>query len=249
MLSDLYVHAEAVSSYTKRNLIGIVVLCIFMCQSAQAVTHDAYVGLDAVYNYTNLQTDYGKDFFKHTTWQYNIFLGHYVTALLGVECGYIPTKSVHSNVFVPAGTNQFGQTNFTGIASNYFASKKSLAEVNISLVPQIRLYKSLSLLPVIGLSVIKSTETLHLLAFDGAPATIQDQDDYNVYFSTTKVVPRLGVRLQYWIFAQVGVRVSCTWEQTSRLQPVAYRNVDPTQQLVAKLGNSVTVGIGAIVKC
>lgn len=232
------------SYHVLRVAMKIALLCT-LSNCAQVNAQNAYIGMDVFYNNVTLQQNYGKEIFHvGTRTQYNIFLGYYFTRAVGFEFGVEWGPNGKGSVFVPADYAQFGVTNFTALASNSYNTHQKLLGASLSYVPQILLYKNFFLIPVLGVTFLRAENAMQLREFDGAPATSAEQANYALYFAASKVLPRVGLRLQYFFNTALALRLSYIWEQTSLLQRTATRNINPTQVLCAKYTNSSTAGAG-----
>lgn len=221
-------------------------LCILLSCNIYARQH-VYAGLDIMSQQANLQSGYGGDLFStQQRPQFDIFVGYYVCALLGVEFAYAQSLTSSGVVFVPAATSQFGVATFTGIASNVYAHKKKYNSLSIDYVPSISL-PIFNLIPVVGIAYSKANAELNLLQFDGSPATNLQQNNYALHFAIGKWVPRMGLRIQYGLY-KFAVRAGFIWQQNSLLKANTTRQINPNQILTAKFANSYSLGCGILYK-
>ena len=226
----------------------IAYLSLLVVTNAKANNY-TYFGMDLLYSYSNFKQDYGKEIFNNDNErQYNGFIGHYFSNLLGFEAGYAKNVTKHSLSVVPAGTSEFGIPDFTAIASNVYDTTQSAYQYNFNYVPKLQLTQNLSIIGVFGVAYIKTKDYLNLTMFDNSEATYDEQNNYDITFNANKAIPRCGFRLQYMLAKWLGLRASYIWEKTELLQPTATRNINPTQTLQAKFNNSSVVGIGVFVK-
>jgi hypothetical protein len=219
---------------------------LFFSGSIFGNTHFSYMGADILYSHAVFKDGYGATIFSSDgATQLNFFIGYAFKGFIGFECGYEQNMHNIDTVTVAPMSNEFGVKNFTALVSNEYRAKSSMYGFNFNFVPQLRVSNAVAIVPVVGIAYIRSKDTLDLQLFDGDSATLLEQNNYNLSFEESKIIPRLGFRLQYTINRFLGVRASYIWEQTSLLQPKTTRNINPTQILQAKLSNTSSVGIGA----
>lgn len=229
--------------------LGVLLGFLFNTSTFANTINYMYVGADVLHNQNKFKTDYGLNIFSDDgSTLFNIYLGHYFASLLGFECGYEQIVTRHSVAYVSPGTSQFGIPVFTSLSSNVYKTKKSLQGFNFNYVPQFKISKSISIIAVLGLSYLETTDQMDLVLFDGAAATTAEQANYKLRFVEQKIIPRLGLRLQYIFSKYFGIRVSYVWENTALLQPTAVRQINPNQTLQAKLTNSSAFGLGVFIK-
>lgn len=207
-----------------------------------------YLGVDFGSERVCFQPSFGQDLFNNQSIpQYNIFVGHSFTSLLGFELGYTKSVTKRTNVFVPAMTSQFGLRFFTGVASNVYDAFRSMQGININYVPHLPITKDLKLIFIIGANYSRIKACLNLTQFDGTDATSMQQENFNVVFSSAEFAPRFGLRLQYTV-RSLGVRVGYVWEQTAKFALQTTRAINQAQTLTAKLKNSSAFSVGVFYK-
>jgi hypothetical protein len=232
-----------------RSLFGIICILFLAIGPVHAERDLGYLGIDILSSTTKFKSGYGAELFNQkSAAQFNLFVGHYFSKLLGFEIGYQQDTTRKSTSTVNAGSSEFNVPNFSGIATQVYATKKSLRGVNLSYVPAYNFSEPLSIIGVLGLTLMRVSAEMNLSLFDGTPPTPTEQNNYYVRFKKTKLVPRVGLRLQYLLSSKFGVRASYLWENTAALKPTAVRNISPAQTLQAKVKDSSSVGIGAFVK-
>lgn len=211
--------------------------------------HFTYIGIDAGASYCNLQQDYGSDIFQHKPMtQLSVFVGYQFAPLMAAELGYEQTFLQTGSTFVAPATSQFGVSNFTALASNSYDTKKKMHGYNFYYAPQIHLYENLFVTFMLGVEYVHTNAELLLTEFDGDAATTLEQEEYKLSFATHKIIPKLGLRLQYCIKEAFYLHLYSTWAQTSKINMYATRGIFPAQILNAKLKNTSSVGIGIIYK-
>ncbi len=230
-------------------LIALAYASLFFSGSIFGNTQFSYIGADILYSHERFKTGYGETIFSSdSAKQLNFFVGHVFNKFIGIEFGYEQNIDTINTVTIAPMTSEFGVKNFTALVSNQYGSKASVYGFNFNFVPQLRISNSVAIIPVVGVSTIRSKNSLDLQLFDGSPATALEQDSYNISFVESKIVPRLGFRLQYAINRFFGIRASYIWEKTSLIQPTTTRNINPNQILQMKLSNMSSVGLGAFVQ-
>jgi hypothetical protein len=221
-------------------------MSLFCSGSIFGNTYFSYIGVDILYSHDVFKNGYGRTIFSNDgAKQLNFFVGHTFRGFMGFECGYEQNFNNIDTVNVAPMTSEFGVKNFTALVSNQYRAKSTMHGINFNFVPQLRLSNSIALVPVLGIAYVRTNNTLGLQLFDSDPATSTEQDNYNLSFQESKIIPRIGLRMQYKINRILGVRASVLWEKTSLLQPQTTRGINPTQKLQAKLSNTSSVAIGA----
>lgn len=218
-----------------------------LCFSASVLanTPHSYMGADILYSHEGFKDGYGSTVFTNTSvTQLNFFAGYMFNKFIGVECGYEQNLKQSDLVTIAPINSSFGVKNFTTLVSNAYYTKSSMSGLNLNLVPQLQVSKRFFIIPVLGFVYIRSHNTMDLNLFDGDPATQLEVNNYYVSFAESKIIPRLGMRLQYVICKVIGVRASYIWEKTDLMQPTSTRQINPTQRLQAKFKNRSAVGVG-----
>lgn len=233
-----------------RKLISALIYgSLFFSGSIFGNTNFSYIGADILYSRDMFKNGYGENIFSSgSTKQLNFFAGYVFKRFIGFECGYEQNINNINTVPVPSMSSEFGIKNFTALVSNEYRTKSSLYGINFNFVPHLYISHSVAIVPVLGLAYVRTNNTLDLQLFDDAPPTSLEQDNYNLSFEESKVIPRFGLRLQYKINRFLGLRASYIWEKNSLLQPTTTRSINPTQQLQAKLNNMSSMGIGAFIQ-
>jgi len=229
-------------------VIALTYALLFCSGSVFGNRQFAYMGADILYSTVKFKNGYGETVFTNDSAnQLNFFIGYVFKGFIGFEGGYEQNINNINTVTVAAMTSEFGVKNFTALVSNEYRAKSSMYGINFNFVPQLHISDHFAIVPVLGFAYSHTNNTLNLQLFDGDPATILEQNNYKLRFEESKIIPRLGLRLQYIFNKIIGIRASYIWEQTSLLQPRTTRSINPTQTLHAKLSNTSSVGVGAFI--
>lgn len=222
---------------------------LFFSGSIFGNTNFSYIGADILYSNEMFKNGYGETIFSSdSTKQLNFFVGYVFKRFIGFECGYQQNiNNINTTTVLPV-SNEFGIKNFTALVSNEYRTKSSMYGINFNFVPHLYISNSIAIVPVLGFAYVRTNNTLDLQLFDDAPATPLEQNNYNLRFEKSKIIPRIGFRLQYTITRFLGIRASYIWEKTSLLQPKTTRSINPSQTLQAKLSNMSSVGVGAFLQ-
>lgn len=216
----------------------VVAPCIF-------ASSNKYIGFDLLFNTCNFKSKYGQDIFsQRSAPEISVNFNYYLTRMLGFEVGYTRALVQNINVFIPAAYDQFGITNFTALASNGYTTYKSQYDYYFAWTPQFNLIFGASVVPSFGVSYFNLNAYMNLTSFDDGPVTSIMQNNYYVCFRERKLIPRIGIKLQYIAPLHLGLRWQAIWNKTSSLRPTTTRNINSEQILQAKLQNSLSTGIG-----
>lgn len=225
-------------------LIFLLILCSVFVSCAFA-SSNKYIGADFLFNTCNFKSQYGQDIFsQRTVPQVSVNFTYYLTSILGFEVGYTRTLGQNISITIPAAYDQFGITNFTTLASNGYTTYKSQYDYYIAWTPKFNLILGASVVPTIGVSYFNLNARMNLTAFDDGPVTSAMQDNYYISFSERKLMPRIGIKLQYVTVFNLSLRWQAIWNNTSSLKPTTTRNINAAQILQAKLQNSLSTGLG-----
>jgi hypothetical protein len=167
------------------------------------------MGADILYSNERFMSGYGETIFPsdHTK-QLNFFIGYVFKGFIGFEGGYEQNINTINNVTVAPMSSEFGIKNFTALVSNEYRVKSSMYGVNFNFVPQLHINDSVAIVPVFGFAYLRTNNTADLQLFDGDPATLLEQNNYKLRFEESKIIPRLGLRLQYTLNRVIGIRAS-----------------------------------------
>lgn len=228
----------------------ILFILLFCSNSVFGNAHFAYAGVDIFHNSTSLKHGYGSIIYPTANSnQLNLFIGYIFNKFVGLECGYERSTNKDNVVTIAPMMREFGINNFTSLVSNEYETKSYIYGFNLNYVPVININNSFAIVPILGAVYVHVDNNLNLQLFDGDPTTLLEQNNYNVHFSESKLVPRLGLRLQYAINRFVALRVFYAWTKTNLLQPKTTRNINTSQILQVKYNNTSSVGVGVSIKC
>lgn len=227
----------------------IVILLVVLPNIVFAKEQFSKIGLIMANNFCHMQQNFGGEIFTHKpTQQISIFIGHSFSPLLDFELGFTHSLDKMYSVYVPAATKQFGIPNFTTIASSVYNTKKTYHGYNLLYVPQIKLSNYFNIAPMMGILYLHLSADLFLVEFDEAPATIQEQTEYNIHFASSKLIYQLGIRLQYTPHKNFAIFFNYLWNETNKFAPASTRRIFPNQTLLLELQNSSSIGVGILYK-
>ncbi len=228
---------------------ALIYALLFFSDGILANTQFSYMGTDILYNHVKFKNGYGKAIFTNNSVpQLNFFVGYIFNKFIGIECGYEQNLNKSNVVTIDPMSSDLGVKRFTALVSNVYYTKSTTYGVNLNFVAQLQINNYFSIIPVAGFVYMHTNNILDLQLFDDEPATVLEKSNYGVNFVKSKVIPRLGIRLQYAINKIIGVRASYIWEKTNLIQPISTRRIAPLQLLQAKLSNTSSVGIGMYIQ-
>lgn len=247
-------------SYIKQKLIITVLIfstALFAANSSYAEIDmpefklTPYGGIDVGMQHIGFKAGYGDNLFEKHLPKGNIFVGLKFNDYFGVEGGYESTIQKTKNVTLGANDTYLGMT--TGIGGpfnmNPGENLKASTKIKISgwhfgITTEYPIYvnnvqNSLSLTSYLGL---KKTR-INLSSTTLIVAGVVDNGIDLLNHDNKKTLFKLSAGLQYFINNNFGLKISGSWENTSKFQPYNTKNT-----LRASLKNSISYSLGFLFK-
>lgn len=217
----------------------------------QAMTNDykPYFGVFTRMNRFTWERGFGNNLFRRDVPQGEIFLGTQYGQYLSFDVGY-QTSATKRKLATLGGTDEFLGLRVASIsdpplsALSFVQTKGPYTHVN-AILPLTEIFPSLGsnigVLGQVGIVNLQITHRVHLIkdAVDNFDITF-----FNRFYKNRKVIPRLGLGVQYQPSKQTwGFRFMANWENTKRLGQLYIENNNRFRGIV-KMKNAYSYGVG-----
>lgn len=242
-----------------KKLLSGLALVVFAIEGNCAMSNSLglnskYIGVDAGIQrggFNKYETSQSN--FKKSLPKANFFAGIKFNDYLGVEAGYEFSLNRGRNAtfnvsnqedFMGIGGSALG---LTGTQTSDVANKYKISGFHFGVTGEYPISASHNPLSFIGYVGIKNTTLKTLSKIIDHPVSGSIGDIYKL--KSTKNILRLSLGLQYMLRENIGIRLSSTWENTSKFSPEKSYQFSPAAELASeKLKNSMSYSLGVVFK-